>query len=53
MSIVEGLDWAVGLVPKIFNALNSWMIAPGVSVMSFSVAVILLLVVIGAIVMRA
>lgn len=52
MTIVEGLDWAVSLVPKIFGALNSWMIAPGVSVMSFSVAMILLLVVIGAIVMR-
>lgn len=52
MSILEGLDWAMGLVPKIFNAMNSWMIADDVSVMSFSVAMILLLVVIGAITMR-
>lgn len=52
MSIPAVLDWAIALVPKIFGALNSWMIVDGVSVMSFSVAVILLLIVIGAITMR-
>ena len=52
MSIVEGLDWAVSLVPKIFGAMDTWMIAPGVSVMSFSVAVILLIIIIGAILLR-
>ena len=52
MSIVEGLDWAIDLLPKLFGALNSWMIAPGVSVLSFSVAVILLVIIIGAIVLR-
>lgn len=52
MSIVDGLDWAISLVPRLFNALNSWMITDGVSVMSFSVAMILLLVVIGSITMR-
>ena len=52
MTIVEGLDWAVGLVPKIFGALNSWMIAPGVSVLSFSLSIILLVIIIGAIVLR-
>ena len=52
MSIVQGLEWAVALVPKFFNLLNSYMIAPNVSLMSFSVAVILLVVIIGSIVMR-
>lgn len=52
MSIVQGLDWAVSLVPKLFAAMNSWMITDGLSVMAFSVGMILILIVVGAFTMR-
>ena len=52
MSIYQGVQWALQLVPKLFTMMDSWMITEGVSVLSFSVAMILLLVIIGSIVMR-
>lgn len=52
MNLSEVLSWAVGLVSKFFDLLNTFTIAPGVSVMSFSIAVILLVIIIGSIVMR-
>lgn len=53
MGIVQGLDWVIGqLLPAFFARFDSWMIADGVSVLGFSVAVGVLAIVVGAIVLR-
>lgn len=52
MSLTDVLSWAVSHVSTFFGLLNTYMIIPGVSIMSFSVAVILLIVIIGSILMR-
>lgn len=52
-SVVSYLDYMVfTLLPAFFNRLGSYMIAPGVSFLQFSIAIILLVVVIGAVLMR-
>lgn len=54
MTIVEGLDWVVDqLLPAFFIKFNSWMITPGVSILGFAVAVVIVCIVVGAIVLRA
>lgn len=51
--IVEYLDYLIGnLMPKVFRLLDSLMIAPGVSWLGLSIAIILLCFVIGSILMR-
>lgn len=50
---VEILDFLVDrFLPAFFVKFNSWMIAPGVSVLGFSIAVTILVIVIGAILLR-
>lgn len=51
-SVITVLEWFVGRVVVLFRLLNSFQIVAGVSLMSFSIACILLTVIIGAIVMR-
>ena len=51
--ISQYLDYLVGeLMPKFFQLLDSFMIAPGVSWLGLSIAVILLCILIGSILMR-
>lgn len=51
--IVDVLDFLVDrFVPAFFVKFNTWMIAPGVSLLGFSVAVAILVIVIGAILLR-
>lgn len=53
MSIVQGLDFVIlQLLPAFFSEFNSWMIADGVSVLGFSVAVGVVCIVVGAVVLR-
>lgn len=53
VTVVSYLDYLVFTVlPALFNRLASYMIAPGVSLLGFLVAVIILCVVIGSVVMR-
>lgn len=53
MSIVQGLDFVIGqLMPRFFAEFNSWMIADGVSVLGFTVAVGVVVIVVGAVVLR-
>lgn len=54
MTIVEGLDWVFDtLMPAFFYKFNNWMIAPDVSILGFSVAVVVVCIVVGAMVLRA
>ena len=51
--IVDILDFLVDrFMPAFFVKFNSWMIADGVSVLGFSVAITILVIVIGAILLR-
>lgn len=51
--IVDYLNYIVSdLVPRVFNFLNSCQIAPGVSILSFSVAMVVIGIVVGAILLR-
>ena len=51
--IVQILDFLVDrFLPAFFIKFNGWMIAPGVSVLGFSIAVTLLIIVIGAVLLR-
>lgn len=50
--IVQVLDWALGLFPRMFSALGSYMIAPGVSVLSFTAAMAIILLLIYAFIPR-
>ena len=51
--IVQYLDYLIGdLMPKVFQLLESFILAPGVSWLGLSIAVILLCTVIGSILMR-
>lgn len=53
MTIVQGLDWVVEkLLPAFFIKFNSWLIAPNVSILGFSVAVVLICIVVGALLLR-
>lgn len=53
MTIIEGLDWVVEkLLPYFFAKFDSWMIADGVSVLGFSVGITILVIVVGAIILR-
>lgn len=53
MTILDGLDWVVGkLLPYFFVQLDSFMIVDNVSILGFSVAITVLVIVIGAIVLR-
>lgn len=53
MSIVQGLDFVIGnLLPAFFSEFNSWMIVDGVSVLGFTVAVGVVVVVVGAVILR-
>lgn len=53
MTIVNGLDFVVTkLLPAFFARVDSLMIADGVSVLGFSVAVGIVVIVVGAIVLR-
>ena len=53
VSVVSYLDYLVfTFLPSLFNLLASYMIAPGVSLLGFLVAVAILCVVIGAVVLR-
>lgn len=51
--LVQYLDYLIGdLMPKVFQLLDSLMVAPGVSWLGLSIAITLLCVVIGSILMR-
>lgn len=51
--MIEVLDWVVSsFLPAFFIKFNSWMIAPGVSVLGFAVAVAIVCIVVGAVVLR-
>lgn len=51
--LVQYLDYLIGdLMPKVFQLLDSLMVAPGVSWLGLSIAIMLLCVVIGSILMR-
>ena len=51
--IVDILDFLVDrFMPAFFVKFDSWMITDGVSVLGFSVAVVVLVIVIGAILLR-
>lgn len=51
--IIDILDWCVEeLLPYFFVKLDSWMIAGDVSIIGFSVAITVLVIAIGAIVLR-
>ena len=53
MSIVQCLDFVIGqFLPRFFTEFNSWMIADGVSVLGFTVAVGVVVIVVGAVVLR-
>ena len=52
-NIIGILDWCVEkLVPYVFTKLDTFMITEHVSVLGFSVAVTILIIAIGAIVLR-
>lgn len=53
MRVTDILSWAIARIADFFGLLDSLIITSGVSVMSFSVAVILLVIIIGSIVMRS
>lgn len=51
--LVLYLDYLIGdLMPKVFQLLDSFILAPGVSWLGLSIAVTLLCIVIGSILMR-
>lgn len=53
MTLLEGLDFViVKLLPSFFNRFDSWMITDNVSVLGFSVAIGILVIIVGTIVMR-
>lgn len=53
MTVIEGLDWAIErLLPALFAKLDSFLIGDYVSLLGFSVAITILVIVIGAIVLR-
>lgn len=52
MDLIQVLDWFVARVGKLFVLLDSFEIVSGVSLLSFSIAIILLVIIIGAIVLR-
>lgn len=53
MSITEGLDFVIlKLLPAFFNRFDSWMITDDVSVLGFSVAIGVLVIIVGSVVLR-
>lgn len=51
--VVDYLDYLIGdLMPKVFQLVDSLILAPGVSWLGLSIAVTLLCIVIGSILMR-
>lgn len=51
--VIQYLDYLIGvLMPKVFQLLDSLLLAPGVSWLGLSIAVTLLCIVIGSILMR-
>lgn len=53
VSVVSYLDYLVfTLLPAFFNRLAVYMVAPGVSFLGLSVAIIILCIVIGSVIMR-
>lgn len=54
MSLIEVLDWSVEtLLPAFFAKLDSFLIVEDVSLLGFSVAITVLVIVIGAVLLRA
>lgn len=53
MTVIEGLNWALDrLLPALFGQLDSFMIGEYVSLLGFSVGITVMVIVIGAIVLR-
>lgn len=53
MTVTEGLEWIIGsFFPALFAKLDSFYIVEGVSIFGFTVAIMILIIVIGAIVLR-
>lgn len=52
MTITEGLDFSIDFLKAFFIWFDTLMIVPGVSVLGFSVAVVVIGIVVGAIVLR-
>lgn len=53
MTVEQGLDWIItSFFPALFAKLDSYYIAQGVSIFGFTVAITILIIVIGAIVLR-
>lgn len=46
MTVEEGLDWAISLIPKYLGTLASFEFADGVNVLSFNVALWIMLIII-------
>lgn len=53
VSIVQLLDWAVDQIGRFFWLLDAYMIAPGVSVIAFTVAAGLVSYFVGVLILRA
>lgn len=53
VTIVQLLDWAVGQIDNLFWILDQYSIAPGVSVIAFSVASALTAYFVGVLILRA
>lgn len=52
-SIVDLLDWVIGKLPLYFDVLDNMILAPGVSVIAFSVAAALVAYFVGVLILRA
>lgn len=53
MTLLQGLDFLITkFLPAFFARFDSWMIADGVSVLGFSVAVAIIVIVVGTVVLR-
>lgn len=52
MTITEGLDFTINFLKAFFIWFDTLMIAPGVSALGFSVAIVVIGIVVGAIVLR-
>lgn len=52
MTFVEVLDWAIGLFPRFISYLSSMVITDGVSVLSFIIAMMIILLLIYAFIPR-
>ena len=51
--MIDCLDWVVTtFLPAFFIKFNTWEIAPGVSILGFCVAIVLICIVVGAVVLR-